>query len=184
MIGYLEGTVIGSEAGKSYHVNTIKAGSVGYELRMATLLTVGDGVKIWVHSEEAALYGFLTKDDRKLFRAVIKTSGVGPSTALAGLSALGAAGFAAALRRGDVTQLSRIPGVGRRTAEKLAVSVQLPEGLGDDSELAGVAAEVRDLLVALGHSPSDAAQLAANVPADVENVDDGLRIALANRGAA
>lgn len=182
MIGYLEGTVLGNEEAKTYHVNTVKAGAVGYDVRMAEALEVGAEVEIWVHAEETALYGFLSQTDRRLFRAVTRAAGVGPSTALSGIASLGADGFAAALRNHDITQLSSIPGVGRRTAEKMAVSVQLPEGFGEGG-LEGVAAEVRDLLVALGWTPAAANQAAAALP-EVENAEDGLRLALANRGAA
>ena len=129
MIGSLRGRL----ASKSPPGLLLEVGGVGYELEapMSTffdLPAVGEEVKLLTHlvvREDAhILYGFLTEGERQLFRGLLKVSGVGPKLALAILSGISLDGFAACVSAQDIGALTRIPGVGRKTAERLLIEMR------------------------------------------------------------
>jgi Holliday junction DNA helicase RuvA len=131
MIGRLSGKVLGQEA---EGVVVVDVGGVGYEVQVP-LGTVGrapidgDGrATFWVHTharEDALiLFGFASESDRLAFRTLIGVSSVGPKTALAVLSALPAAELARAIAKKDLGQLTRIPGIGKKTAERLVLELR------------------------------------------------------------
>ena len=130
MIGRLTGRVVEGEA----DTVVLDVHGVGYEV-IVPLGTLGratpsaDGLTtlfIHTHAREDALllYGFSSEDDRRAFRALIGVSNVGPKTALALLSALPAEALARALAAKDVAGLTRIPGVGKKTAERLVLELK------------------------------------------------------------
>jgi len=175
--------MIGSLAGvltvKSPPQLLLEVGGVGYELEapMSTfydLPSVGERVRLLTHlvvREDAhVLYGFATEGERGLFRNLLKVSGVGPRTALAILSGVTSAAFAQAVLEQDVATLIRIPGVGRKTAERLLVEMKdrlgtmagmgMPASLpGQAPAAAGAQAEAYSALVALGYRPAEATRL-------------------------
>src|ERR1700746_2983824 len=129
MIGSLRGRI----ASKTPPQLTVDVGGLGYELEapMSTffhLPPVGSEVSLLTHlivREDAhVLYGFASEEERRLFRSLIKVSGVGPKIALALLSGISASAFAQCVQSQDVTTLTRIPGVGRKTAERLIVEMR------------------------------------------------------------
>jgi Holliday junction DNA helicase RuvA len=122
-----------------------------------------------VREDAQLLYGFSTVDERQLFRSLLRVSGVGPRIALAILSGSTAGAFAACVQAADVTALTRIPGVGRKIAERLIVEMRdRLAALAADGHAAiaaapvGKAAEAFSALVALGYRPNEATRLLKN----------------------
>jgi Holliday junction DNA helicase RuvA len=178
------GTLTGVLAAKSPPHLLLEVAGVGYEVEapMSTfyaLPALGERTRLLTHlvvREDAhVLYGFATGEERALFRNLLKVSGVGPRIALAILSGGTAATFAHAVRERDAAALTRIPGVGRKIAERLIVEMR------DRLELAGVApadgvagaaapaqgaeAEAYGALVSLGYKPVEATRLLKGVGA-------------------
>jgi Holliday junction DNA helicase RuvA len=155
----------------------LEVGGVGYELTapMSTfygLPALGERVRLLTHlvvrEDAQILYGFATAEERSLFRDLLKVSGVGPRIALAILSGVTVAVFAGAVRAQETGTLTRIPGVGRKIAERLIVEMrdrlddapytQGAAGAGT-ALAAGPEAEAYGALVALGYRPQEATQL-------------------------
>src|SRR6516165_6056515 len=165
MIGSLRGRI----ASKTPPQLTVDVGGLGYELEapMSTffhLPAVGEEVRLLTHlvvREDAhVLYAFGTEEERRLFRSLIKVSGVGPKIALALLSGISVAAFAECVQREDIAALTRIPGVGRKTAER----------------------EAYGALVALGYRPAEATRLLKAVGPGTHSTEELIRRAL--QGAA
>jgi Holliday junction DNA helicase RuvA len=155
----------------------------------AETLTVGDTAKLWSHlyvrEDVRALYGFRTTAERALFLQMLGVSGVGPRTALSALSLLGAERLAAAIESGDETALARIPGVGKRTATRIATELRgkMP-ALGDGVVAVTGTGSLLDALIAFGFSRSEAATALASVPPDPErSEEETLRLAFQAHGA-
>jgi Holliday junction DNA helicase RuvA len=169
MIGSLQGVLVR----KAPPQLEIEVGGVGYELEapMSTFYTlpgVGERVRLLTHlvvREDAhILYGFGTAEERALFRNLLKVSGVGPRIALAILSGVSASAFARCVVEQDTAALTRIPGVGRKTAERLIVEkrdrVDAAGGVpGSAAPAVGAEGEAFSALVALGYKPAEAAQM-------------------------
>ncbi|MDE1990192.1 MAG: Holliday junction branch migration protein RuvA [Betaproteobacteria bacterium] len=164
---------------------------VGYEVDvpMSTfydLPATGQPVTLVTHlvvREDAhLLFGFLTEAERGLFRQLIKISGVGPRLALSVLSGLSVAELADAVQRQDSARLTRIPGVGKKTAERLLLELKeklVPQGA--VPPLAGVpapaASEIGHALAALGYNEREATWALRQLPADLP-LEEGIRRAL------
>ena len=178
------GTLTGVLAFKSPPHLLLEVGGVGYEVEapMTTfynLPAVGERTRLLTHlvvREDAhVLYGFATVEERTLFRNLLKVSGVGPRIALAILSGGTAATFAHAVREKDVAALTRIPGVGRKIAERLIVEMRdrLDEpgvvpaagAVGTGAAVQGAEAEAYGALVSLGYKPVEATRLLKGVGA-------------------
>jgi holliday junction DNA helicase RuvA len=194
MIGSLHGRI----ASKTPPQLTVDVGGVGYELE-APLSTffhlppVGDEVRLLTHlvvREDAhVLYAFATDDERRLFRSLIRVSGVGPKIALALLSGISVAAFSECVQSGDIGALTRVPGVGRKTAERLIVEMR--DRLAAPQAIAGASAaapatraesEAYGALVALGYRPAEAARLLKAVAPGTHSTEELIRRAL--QGAA
>ena len=195
--------MIGSIAG----VLTLKApphlqlevGGIGYEIEapMSTfygLPAVGERTRLLTHlvvREDAhLLYGFATEGERALFRQLLKISGIGPRIALAILSGVSDAAFAHAVREQDAAALMRIPGVGRKTAERLIVEMKdrldasAPAGQSAASPATGAEAEAYSALVALGYKPQEATRLLKAVDTEGQKLTTEEMIRRALQGAA
>lgn len=192
MIGSLRGTI----ASKTPPQLTVDVGGLGYELEapMSTffhLPAVGEEVRLLTHlvvREDAhVLYGFATEDERRLFRSLIKVSGVGPKIALALLSGISVGAFARCVLDEDIGTLTRVPGVGRKTAERLIVEMRdrlaaPQETSGAPLAAASAAGEAYGALVALGYRPAEAARLLKAVGPGTHSTEELIRRAL--QGAA
>jgi Holliday junction DNA helicase RuvA len=174
--------LIGSLAGvlvqKAPPALTVEVGGVGYELEapMSTFYSlpqVGQPVRLLTHlvvrEDAQLLYGFSTTEERQLFRSLLRVSGVGPRIGLAILSGSTAGAFAACVQAGDVSALTRIPGVGRKIAERLIVELRdRLAAVATDGHATvaaapvGVAAEAYSALVSLGYRPNEATRLLKN----------------------
>jgi len=128
------------------------------------------------------LYGFSTRDERDTFEALIGTTGVGPKLALAMLSVHSPAALRRALLEDDLAALTMVPGVGKRTAQRLLVELKarlaMPEvDLTDGASLPAARSEVRAALAGLGYAPDEVRDVVAQLPED-GSVEDLLREAL------
>jgi len=188
------GSVRGRIASKTPPQLTVDVGGLGYELEapMSTffhLPPVGEEVRLLTHlvvREDAhVLYAFGTEEERRLFRSLIKVSGVGPKIALALLSGISVAAFAECVQREDIAALTRIPGVGRKTAERLIVEMRdrlaaPPPGGGIAAVAAGTSAESEayGALVALGYRPAEATRLLKAAGPGTHSTEELIRRAL------
>ena len=169
MIAFITGSVVSRSAGHA----VIEVGGVGFRLAMSTgslaaLPAEGDEVTIWTHlyvrEDELSLYGFESEAEKEAFELLITVSGVGPKVALATLSALSADALASAIAAEDVAMLSSVPGVGKKTAQrmildlkdKLGVEGAFGPGASSRSPGAGLA-EATDALLSMGFSSAEAA---------------------------
>jgi Holliday junction DNA helicase RuvA len=187
MIGRLSGQL----AGKAPPQVLLDVGGVGYELDvpMSTffnLPNVGERVVLLTHfvvrEDAQVLFGFLTAPERDAFRLLIKISGVGPRTALSVLSGLSVAELAHAVSVQDGARLVKVPGIGKKTAERLLL--ELKGKLGPDLALPSQAvatteagSDIVQALVALGYSEKEANTALKALPPDV-GVSDGIKQAL------
>ena len=195
MIGRLRGEILA----KHPPVLLLDVHGIGYEVEapMSTfygLPAVGETVTLYTHlsvREDAhVLYGFGREADRLLFRTLLRVSGVGGKMALAILSGMNAEEFGRAVRSGDVAGLTRLPGVGKKTAERLVVELRdrlapAPAGAAFGADGGSVAggpesadAEATSALVALGYKPADAARMVKAVAADGLSSEQLIRAAL------
>jgi holliday junction DNA helicase RuvA len=169
MIGALHGVL----AARDPQRLLIDVQGVGYEVEvpMSTFLALppaGTVVRLRIHhvvrEDASLLYGFVTDDERALFRALLRVSGVGPKMALAVLSGLSAEAFEIAIASEDASTLTRIPGVGRKTAERLVIELR-DHFKGATRGRVAIAAprsprdEAMDALLALGYKPAEATRL-------------------------
>jgi Holliday junction DNA helicase RuvA len=129
MIAHLRGTLLEKHPNQAI----VEAGGVGYEVTIpistyAALPEAGGEVRLRIHThvrEDAlALFGFLTQDEKFLFERLISISGIGPKLAITVLSGLAVAELIAAIRAGAVDRLVRIPGVGKKTAERIVLELR------------------------------------------------------------
>jgi Holliday junction DNA helicase RuvA len=193
MIGSLRGRI----ATKTPPQLMIDVGGVGYELEapMSTFLhlpPIGQEVSLLTHlvvrEDAQMLYGFATQDERRLFRNLLKVSGVGPKIALALLSGISVEAFAQCILNEDVDALIRVPGIGRKTAERLFVEmrdrVANLEGAPGMARIDGASPESEALgaLIGLGYKPAEAARLLKGVESGVHTTEELIRRAL--QGAA
>ena len=181
MIGRIRGTLVEKQLTEIL----VDVNGIGYEISvpMSTLYRLpdaGQGLLLYTHlavREDAhVLYGFLELAEKKLFRALIKVSGVGPKLALAILSGMAVDEFVRTVNANDAAALVKMPGVGKKTAERLIIEMRdrLAEWgpvmpMPDDGEtLSGrrepqVAGEAETALISLGYRPAEARQAVARV---------------------
>jgi holliday junction DNA helicase RuvA len=187
MIGKLTGTLLE----KNPPQILIDIQGVGYEVDvpMSTfynLPALGERVSLLTHfvvrEDAQLLYGFASATEREAFRQLIKISGIGPRTALSVLSGLSVAELAQAVTAQDTGRIVKVPGIGKKTAERLLL--ELKGKLGADLPLAGAAVAVGDAasdiqqaLMALGYNEKDAAAALKALPTGVA-VSEGIRLAL------
>ena len=189
MIGRLTGLLLE----KNPPLITLDVQGVGYEVDvpMSTfynLPAVGERAALFTHmvvrEDGQFLYGFLTQDERATFRQLLKISGIGARTALAVLSGLSANELAQAVAMQEVGRLVKIPGIGKKTAERLLLELRdkLPKVLGGSGTLVATAAhnagsDILNALLALGYSEREAALAMKQLP-EGASVSDGIRQAL------
>ena len=185
MIGRLSGLL----AGKSPPQLLIDVHGVGYEVDvpMSTfynLPALGEPVVLLTHfvvrEDAQVLFGFLTPEERATFRQLVRISGVGPRTALAILSGLSVGELAQAVSLQESGRLVKVPGIGKKTAErlllelkgKLGAELALPAHAASDAQ-----ADILQALIALGYSEREAAAALKALPPEV-GVADGIKLAL------
>lgn len=187
MIGRLRGTLL--EKQPPWLV--VDVAGVGYELEasMTTLVALpapGEPVSLHTHltvrDDAHLLYGFAREQERALFRALIRVNGVGPKLALAILSGMDEAAFRRCVLDDDVKALTRLPGVGKKTAERLIIEMRdrFPHWEPEEDALSGLAgaagqaaaptadplADAEAALVTLGYKPTEAAKMLAGLESE------------------
>ena len=191
MIGRLKGTLVH----KQPPWLIIDVNGVGYELEapMSTIYELpelGREVVLFTHyaqkEDSVALYGFLREAERRLFRDVQKVTGIGAKIALAVLSGVRVDEFARLVQAGDITALTRIPGIGKKTAERMVV--ELRDRAADFAGVAGGAAaigvgadaqsEATVALQQLGYKPAEAQRMARDATAPGDDAATIIRKAL------
>ncbi len=186
MIGRLSGTL----ADKNPPQLLVDCNGVGYEVDvpMSTfynLPAVGERVSLLTHfvvrEDAQILYGFGSAAEREAFRQLIKIAGVGPRTALSVLSGMSVADIAQAVAAQDAARLVKVPGIGKKTAERLLLELKGklgPDlGLGAAGAVSDAQSDILQALVALGYSDKEAAATLKTLPRDV-GVSEGIKLAL------
>lgn len=201
MIGRLRGIVLE----KRPPWLLVDVAGVGYELEisMTTLVAlpaVGDEVVVYTHltvrDDAHLLYGFAGERERTLFRALIKVNGVGPRLALAILSGMDEDAFVRSVRDDDIKSLTRLPGIGKKTAERLIIEMRdrfpdwepAGQGAGNNAANASIMldqtplADAEAALVSLGYKPTEAARMLSGLH-DEGTTEAMIKAALARRMA-
>ena len=197
MIGFLRGLLREKQPPELL----IEVQGVGYEVEapMTTfydLPAVGEPVTLFTHlavREDAhTLYGFTKQSDRRLFRTLIKVNGVGAKLALTILSGMDAAHFVACVQHGDTASLVKLPGVGKKTAERLVVEMRdrladwdvsagagsAAAGFSATADVANPVEEAVSALIALGYKPQDASRMVRGVGSKDLGAEEIIRAAL------
>ncbi|HKK15807.1 MAG TPA: Holliday junction branch migration protein RuvA [Gammaproteobacteria bacterium] len=195
MIGRLQGRLIH----KLPPMLLIDVQGVGYEVEapMSTfyqLPEVGDEVNLYTHlvvrDDAHLLFGFASEDERHLFRTLIRVNGVGAKMALTILSGMEADDFARSIREGDTDRLTRLPGVGKKTAERLVVEMRdrlkdFLQTTAGDRPMTGAGStagnqieEAISALISLGYKPQEASRYVHAVAAETMNSETIIREAL------
>ncbi|GAB3475107.1 Holliday junction branch migration protein RuvA [Marinomonas epiphytica] len=192
------GRIVGELIEKSPPELLVDVAGVGYELSasMSTIYelpAIGQQVVLYTHlqvKEDAhSLYGFIDRSERALFRVLIKVNGIGPKMALAVLSSMSSEELIAYVQDSDVTALTKIPGVGKKTAERLIIELRDKLGQAAKQDLFSAPAVLKQVkadprqeaeaaLIALGYKPQEAAKAIAKVPIDSASSEEVIKAAL------
>lgn len=193
MIGRLQGTVLHKQAPDLL----LDVQGVGYEVLVSlstffAVPAVGESVVLHTHfvvrEDAQLLFGFSELAERALFRHLIKVNGVGPKMALAILSGMSASEFAQSVLNNDVATLVKLPGVGKKTAERLVIEMR--DRVGDidatnttggavSEKPPGIAEEAESALIALGYKPQDATKMVSRaISDDISSPEQLIRAAL------
>lgn len=200
MIGRLRGLVVEKQPPEVL----LDVNGVGYEIQLPMtcfydLPDIGQEAIIFTHfvvrEDAQLLFGFNNKQERALFRELLKTNGVGPKLALAILSGMSAAQFVGAVEREDISTLVKLPGVGKKTAERLIVEMKdrfkgmatfdlftpaddLAGAVAQVVKQADVEEEAASALVALGYKPQEASRMISKVATEGADCETLIRNAL------
>lgn len=182
MIGRITGTLLGIDQ----QTALVDVGGVGYEIEcpistLCELPAAGQTVTLLTHfvvrEDAQLLFGFLSHDDRESFRVLIKISGVGPKLAIGVLSSLSGEELAVAVERDDVATLTRLPGIGKKTAERLLVELRgrmTPTGHTQSLVASSPTEEAVLGLIALGYKETEARKAINALPKNPEATPETL----------
>lgn len=196
MIGWIKGQILEKKAPELL----VNVNGIGYEIQapMSTFYTLPEQgeIELFTHfvvrEDAQLLFGFASKAERKLFRAVIKVNGVGPKLGLTILSSIEPDRFVHCVHEQDVQALTKVPGIGKKTAERLLIEMKdklndwyidvdavLP-GFEDSASNHSLLSEAESALMALGYKANDAHKMAltAAKEAAANTPEDIIRIAL------
>ncbi|MDR9467307.1 Holliday junction branch migration protein RuvA [Marinospirillum sp.] len=196
MIGRLQGVLV--EKQPSWVILDIQG--VGYEVELplsafANLPVTGEQIILWIHQvirEDAnLLYGFARLEDRQLFRELIKVSGIGPKVALAILSSLESRQLLNVIQNGDLQALTRVPGIGKKTAERLLVDLKDRLKSWQPQQMAKLElpvdaqqpttdhrAEAEAALISLGYKPTEASRALSGIETEGRDTQALIKAAL------
>jgi len=191
MIGSLNGLIISKKPSEVL----LEVNGIGYEVHVPLstsfkLPSVDQTVQLLTHllvrEDQHTLYGFITEDERKLFRALIKISGVGPKLALTILSGINVEGFIRSVQMQDVDTLIHLPGIGKKTAERLLVEMKDKVGqMGDiaqndaiESKDLRIIKEAHNALTSLGYKSVEARKILDGIDSNGLTVEALLKQAL------
>lgn len=196
MIGRIRGKLVSLDE----HAVLVDVAGVGYELEvtpdtLSALPGIGQDVVLHTHltirDDAHLLYGFATLAERDLFRLLIKVSGVGPKLALTLLAGMDVGALARCIRDSDTARLVKLPGIGRKTAERIILElrdriehlvVRAPDGARPrpNDAVKQVLEEAERALIALGYRPTEASRAVGNAYVNGHSTEDVVRAALKN----
>lgn len=195
MIGWISGIVLDKKPPKC----VINVNGIGYEIETSMqtfcqLPEIKQSIQLYIHQairEDAhLLFGFITEKERDVFRTLIKVNGVGPKMALGLLSGLSVDELVQCVQTGDTQRLTRLPGVGKKTAERLLIELRdrLSHWNSSDIELnahsttntSSNANDAIDALLALGYKSSDAEKAIKKIAKPEHSTETLIKIALQN----
>ncbi|MEK7509861.1 MAG: Holliday junction branch migration protein RuvA [Patescibacteria group bacterium] len=189
MIGHLEGTVKALRTG----FTIISAGGVGYKVAttkyVLARLSLGGSTALWTHlavrEDSLDLYGFETEEELRFFEQLITVSGVGPKSALAILDIASIETLRTAIAKGNSEYLTKVSGIGKKTAEKIVFELKDKIGTGSEglSETFKGDEEALEAMRALGYSHTEARDALRKVPEAVTGSSARLREALKQLGS-
>ncbi len=204
MISWIKGQILEKKAPDLL----INVAGVGYEIQapMSTFYHLPESgeVELYTHfvvrEDAQLLFGFASKDERKLFRTIIKVNGIGPKLGLTILSAIEPNRFVQCVQDQDVTSLTKVPGIGKKTAERLLIEMRdklkdwyidgdaaLPSTepqSGSSNQLNHMISEAESAMVALGYKPAEASKMISKAmnEHDIDSAEDLIRLALRSIG--
>ena len=201
MIGFVRGQLVS----KQPPLVVVDINGLGYEISapMSTCLELPEpGVEVHlithlvVREDQHTLYGFLTEAERQLFRNLLKVNRVGAKLALGILSGISVSGFIRCVQEEDQSALSKLPGVGRKTAERLILDLR--DKVNEPGDLisvntsaltatrggGGARSEAFSALTSLGYKPAEAQKMLDGMTAEFDTTEDMLRDVLQNAGTA
>lgn len=186
MIAYVSGKLVSKDPSEV----VVGTGGLGYRLfvpisTLSTLPELGSEVKLftfhYVREDALLLYGFATQDERRLFTQLLSVSGIGPKVALALLALATPAEIRSAIATSDTAFLGSVPGIGKKTAERIVVDLRdkvgTEDATGGSSAVSGTQ-EVVEALVGLGYSQAEARRAVGGVGSGVSGTDAILRASL------
>ncbi len=201
MIGYLKGTLADIKNSGNRAILVLEVNQIGYEMqippRMGQQYGLGETLQVFTHlqikEEQVALYGFASASERDLFRQLLGVTGIGAQSAIALLDTLGLPDLVQAIVTGNTRALAKAPGVGNKTAERLALELknklsELHKFVGLETPTSGpssaILEDVQMTLLALGYSSSEVIQAIQNISKDgllmkSHNAEDWIRGAIA-----
>ncbi|MCL5952853.1 MAG: Holliday junction branch migration protein RuvA [Chloroflexi bacterium] len=167
----------------------VNVGGVGFRVRvpmgtLAALGAVGSDVQLFTHlrvrEDELSLYGFSAQEDLRLFETLLTVSGIGPRMALGLLSNIPTDTLRMAIAQGNVDMLTSIPGIGKKTAQRLVLELKGKVDVGglQVGELTPADADVMNALVNLGYSAAEAARATQSIPPGAGTIEERIRTAL------
>ena len=168
----------------------VNIGGVGFRVRvpsstLANLGAVGSDVMLFTHlhvrEDDLSLYGFAAEEELRLFETLLTVSGIGPKVALGVLSSASADTLRVAIAQGNLAVLTAIPGIGKKTAQRLVLELKGKidvSGLSEVSELSPLDEDVMNALINLGYSAAEATRAARSVPSSAQTVEERVRTAL------
>lgn len=195
MIRLVRGLVVGK--GKDYVVVDVgtATGGVGYKVSVADALAMRLNLHatatlhtyLQVREDAQTLYGFESEDELAMFEMLLGVNGVGPKVAMATLSVLSPDALRAALASEEPALIARVPGVGKRTAEKIVLELKgkvksAGSGITGIANMVDADLEVVEALIALGYSVVESQRAVQGLPKDVAGVEERLRLALSRFG--
>lgn len=192
------GRIVGTLVEKMPPELLVDVMGVGYEISasMTTIYElpqIGETVTLFTHfsvkEDSQTLYGFIDKNERALFKVLIKVNGIGPKMALAILSSMSSEELVSNVQESDVSALTKIPGVGKKTAERLIVELRDKLGQAAKQDLFSTPAvlhqvqadprqEAEAALISLGYKPQEAAKTISAVSMDITSSEEIIKVAL------
>lgn len=183
MISYLQGKIIGK---KNQKITILTSGGVGYDISVTPVvfvdLEMNQDIKMPVYMavrENAMdLFGFQSLDEKELFLKFLDVNGVGPKSALHLISLGSVEEISSAIARGDVGYLTKVSGIGKRTAERIVVELKSKMGervMIDNKIESGQLGEVIDALVSLGYTKEDAREVVKNLNSEGKSSEELLK---------
>jgi Holliday junction DNA helicase RuvA len=196
VIAFLQGRVVQRTSGHC----VLEVHGVGYRLAMTTVSLAAlpaEGDEVLVHTylhvreDELSLFGFENEAEKTAFEQLITVSGVGPKVALATLSTLSSDALAKAIASEDVAVISSVPGIGKKTAQRIILDLADKLGTAEadavrrgGSQTGSAIGEASDALLAMGFSPAEASAALKDVPGDESDAQAVLKLALRRLGGA